>query len=99
MDTREGVINKSYQNALQLEPENFITSFQVCSTPILQEIQSIIPTVVGSLTYMHVMAFLKLKLTHLLHRRCLEDLICGFFTNSFYWWKTNTESLEAQNII
>lgn len=41
------VIDKSYRNAFKLDPDNFTTSFQVCSTPILQEIQSIIPTVVG----------------------------------------------------
>ena len=41
------VVDKSYRNAFKLEPDDFITSFQICSTPILQEIQSIIPTVVG----------------------------------------------------
>ena len=41
------VVDKNYRNAFKLEPEYFITSFQICSTPILQEIQSIVPTVVG----------------------------------------------------
>ena len=41
------VVDKSYRNAFKLDPDNFITSFQICSTPILQEIQSIVPTVVG----------------------------------------------------
>ena len=44
----KNVIDKSYRNAFKLEPDNFITSFHVCSTPILQEItQSIVPTAVG----------------------------------------------------
>ena len=41
------VIDKNYQNFFKLDPDNFFTSFHVCSTPILQEIQSIVPTVVG----------------------------------------------------
>ena len=43
------VIHKSYRNAraFKLELDNFTTNYQICSTPILQEIQSIIPTVVG----------------------------------------------------
>ena len=41
------VIDKSYRNAFKLELDNFTTNYQICSTPILQEIQSIIPTVVG----------------------------------------------------
>ena len=41
------VVNKNYRNAFKLEPDNFTTNFQICSTPILQEIQSIVPTVVG----------------------------------------------------
>ena len=41
------VVDKSYRNAFKLEPDDFTTSFQICSTPILQEIQSIISTVVG----------------------------------------------------
>ena len=41
------VVDKNYRNAFKLEPNCFITSFQICSTPILQEIQSIVPTVVG----------------------------------------------------
>ena len=41
------VVDKSYRNAFKLEPDDFITSFHICSTPILQEIQSIIPAVVG----------------------------------------------------
>ena len=41
------VVDKNYRNAFKLEPDNFTTSFQICSTPILQEIQSIVPTVVG----------------------------------------------------
>ena len=41
------VVDKNYRNAFKLEPDNFITSFQLCATPILQEIQSIVPTVVG----------------------------------------------------
>ena len=41
------VVDKNYRNAFKLDPDNFITSFQICSTPILQEIQSIVPTVVG----------------------------------------------------
>ena len=40
-------MEKNYRNAYKLEPDNFTTSFHVCSTPILQEIQSIVPTVVG----------------------------------------------------
>ena len=43
----EDVVDKNYRNAFKLEPNCFITSFQLCSTPILQEIQSIVPTVVG----------------------------------------------------
>ena len=43
----QDVVDKNYRNAFKLEPDNFFTSFYVCSTPILQEIQSIIPTVVG----------------------------------------------------
>ena len=41
------VVDKNYRNAFKLDPDKFITSFHVCSTPILQEIQSIVPTVVG----------------------------------------------------
>ena len=41
------VIDKNYRNAFKLEPDNFITNFQLGATPILQEIQSIVPTVVG----------------------------------------------------
>ena len=41
------VVDKNYRNAFKLEPDNFFTSFHVCSTPILQEIQSIVSTVVG----------------------------------------------------
>lgn len=41
------VIDQSYRNAFKLEPDNFVTNYQICSTPILQEIQSITPTVVG----------------------------------------------------
>ena len=41
------MIDKSYRNSFKLEPDNFFTGFHVCSTPILQEIQSIVPTVVG----------------------------------------------------
>ena len=41
------VVDKNYRNAFKLEPDNFITSFQLSATPILQEIQSIVPTVVG----------------------------------------------------
>ena len=39
------VVDKSYRNSFKLEPDDFTTSFQICSTPILQEIQTIIPTV------------------------------------------------------
>ena len=41
------VVDKTYRNAFKLEPDNFLTSFQICATPILQEIQSIVSTVVG----------------------------------------------------
>ena len=41
------VVDKNYRNAFKLDPNNFLTSFQMCSIPILQEIQSIVPTVVG----------------------------------------------------
>ena len=41
------VVDINYRNAFKLEPYNFTTSFQLCATPILQEIQSIVPTVVG----------------------------------------------------
>ena len=41
------VVDKNYQKASKLEPDNFITNFQLGATPILQEIQSIVPTVVG----------------------------------------------------
>ena len=41
------VVDKNYRNAFKLEPDNFFTSFHVCSTPILQEILSIVPIVVG----------------------------------------------------
>ena len=40
-------IDKNYRNTFKLEPDNFTTNFQICSNPILQEIQSIFPTVVG----------------------------------------------------
>ena len=39
------MVDKNYRNAFKLDPDNFITSFQLCATPILQEIQSIVPTV------------------------------------------------------
>ena len=41
------VVDKAYRNAFALEPDNFLTSFQICATPIVQEIQSIASTVVG----------------------------------------------------
>ena len=41
------VVDKNYRVAFKLEPDNFTTSFQLSATPILQEIQSIVPTVVG----------------------------------------------------
>ena len=41
------VVDKNYRNAFKMEPDSFTTSFQICSTPILQGIQSIVPTVVG----------------------------------------------------
>ena len=41
------VIDKTYRNAFKLEPDNFTTSFQIYSIPILQKIQSIVPTVIG----------------------------------------------------
>ena len=41
------VVDKNYRNAFKLEPDNFVTSFQISSVPILQGIQSIVPTVVG----------------------------------------------------
>ena len=41
------VVDKNYRNAFKLDPDNFTTSFHVCSTAILHEIQSIVPTVVG----------------------------------------------------
>ena len=41
------VIDKTYRNAFKLEPDNFTTSFQIYSIPILQKIQSILPTVIG----------------------------------------------------
>ena len=41
------VVDKNYRNSFKLEPDNFFTGFHVCSTPILQEIKSIVPTVVG----------------------------------------------------
>ena len=72
------VIDKNYRNAFKLEPDNFTTSFQICSNPILQEIQSIFPTVVGlkaELYKLNIYAcggFLKLMLIHLVQRRCLE---------------------------
>ena len=41
------VVDKNYRNSFKLDPDDFFTSFHVCSTPILHEIQSIVPTVVG----------------------------------------------------
>ena len=41
------VVDKTYRNAFKLEPDNFLISFQICATPILQEIQSVFSTVVG----------------------------------------------------
>ena len=40
-------VDKGYQKVLKLDPDNFITSFQICFIAILQEIQTIIPTVFG----------------------------------------------------
>ena len=41
------VVDENYRSAFKLEPDNFLTNFQICATPILQEIQSIISTIVG----------------------------------------------------
>ena len=41
------VVDKAYRNAFALEPDNFLTSFQICATPIVLEIQSIASTAVG----------------------------------------------------
>ena len=41
------VVDKKYRDAFKLDPDNFTTSFQLSATPILQGIQSIVPTVVG----------------------------------------------------
>ena len=41
------VVDKNYRNAFKLDPDNFTTSLQLSATPILQEIQSIVPAVVG----------------------------------------------------
>ena len=43
----KNVVDKNYRNAFKLEPDHFFTNFQISSIPILQEIQSIVPTVVG----------------------------------------------------
>ena len=43
----KNVVDKTYRSAFKLEPDNFLTSFQICATPILQEIQLIVPTAVG----------------------------------------------------
>ena len=44
-DMGKDVVDKIYQNAFKLEPDNFLKSFQICATPILQEIQSFFSTV------------------------------------------------------
>ena len=65
----KATVDESYQNTFKLDPNNFITSFQIHSIPILQEIQTIdiVPTVVGLKAdlcklniYMHVVAFVNL---------------------------------------
>ena len=72
------VFDKTYQNAFKLEPNNFFTSFQICATPILQEIQSIVSTIVGlkaELYKLNIYArggFFKLMWIPLVQRRCLE---------------------------
>jgi len=41
------VIDKSYRDALKLDPIDFSTSFQLCNTPIIREIESLIPNCAG----------------------------------------------------
>ena len=36
------VTDLSYRNALKLEPEKFVTSFQLCDTPVLNEVQRLL---------------------------------------------------------
>ena len=41
------VTDKNYRNSLKLDPDNFMTSFQVASTPILQSAMTMMPNVEG----------------------------------------------------
>ena len=41
------VIDENYRNAFKLEPDNFLTNLQISATPILQEIQSFVSTIIG----------------------------------------------------
>ena len=51
----ENAADKTYPNVLNLQADNFLTSFEICATPILQEIQSIFSTVVGLKAELHEM--------------------------------------------
>jgi len=41
------VIDKSYRDALKLDPIDFATTFQLCNTPIIRDIESLIPNCAG----------------------------------------------------
>jgi len=41
------VIDKNYRDALKLDPTDFATTFQLCNTPIIREIESLIPHSAG----------------------------------------------------
>ncbi|XP_065913973.1 uncharacterized protein [Dysidea avara] len=41
------VIDKNYRDALKLDPTDFATTFQLCNTPIIRQIESLIPNCAG----------------------------------------------------
>ena len=49
------MVDKIHSNVFKLKPANFFTSFQICATPILHEIQLIFSTVVGLKVELHEM--------------------------------------------
>ena len=91
------VVDKTYRNTFKLEPDNFLTSFQICATPILQEIQSIVSTVVGlkaELYKLNIYARGGFFKAHVGHPSFREDVWkpSSLFTNSVYWWRTDSTS-------
>ena len=75
-------VDEAYQNAFKLEPDNFLTSFQICATPILQEIQSIVSTVVGLKAELY-------KLNYKAGQHHIETSIEPYMTaslNTLTWW-------------